>query len=125
VVESYGLDGEGASLGAEISAGLASGRLYNHTILANLIVTGGFESGVQISAPSENIAFAECLADALTKTGHLKEVRVNGPKKRECSYYGRGSSDERPLLLQAAERLFPEHLSHLALPYTFLSELSG
>lgn len=76
-IGSYGMDGEGSALAVQIGAGLNSARLYTEQDIGGIIVAGGFDTGVRISAPSEDEQFAECLKSALTKIGGLTEVQVN------------------------------------------------
>jgi hypothetical protein len=79
VVSSYGLDGEGWALGAQIMSiiGSATG-IAPIDRRAGSISTGGFESGVQIRGPSSEQAFMSALSEALSSIGELKEVSVNG-----------------------------------------------
>ena len=76
-VGSYGLDAEGAALAIQINASLNSVPLYTSTDIGDRIVSGGFDTGVIISAPPEDELFANCLKSALTNIGKLTDVQVN------------------------------------------------
>jgi hypothetical protein len=83
VVSSYGLDSEGAALGAQIISviGAATG-ISPVDQRASYLVTGGFVSGIQIRGPNSERDFMSALERALTSIGRLKEVHINGPSFR-------------------------------------------
>ncbi len=81
-ISSYGQDGEGAALATQIGAALNSVPLYTSLNIGGLIVSGGFDTGVIISAEPEDESFADCLKSALTDIGKLTEVEVNPARHR-------------------------------------------
>lgn len=97
VVESYGLDGEGTALAAQIVASLANGRLYSNSEFGNKLQSGGFDTGVIISAPPEDEQFASCFADALTNIGKLKEVKVNPARNSGGTVLTGGTTSTGPV----------------------------
>jgi hypothetical protein len=80
-VSSYGLDGEGAALGAQIISVLRSAGITVHDETAQTIVTGGFENGIHLRGPASDTTFLMSLYNALSSTGKL-DVFVNGPSIR-------------------------------------------
>jgi hypothetical protein len=77
-VESYGLDGEGAALGAQlISVLTVATGVPPIDARANSVVSGGFDNGVHIRGPASEQDFMASLATALRDIGHLFVV-VNG-----------------------------------------------
>jgi Tfp pilus assembly major pilin PilA len=80
-VSSYGLDGEGAALGAQIISVLRSAGIPVHDERAQTIVTGGFENGIHLRGPVSDNTFLLSLYNALSSTGKL-DVFVNGPSIR-------------------------------------------
>jgi hypothetical protein len=77
-VRSYGLDGEGAALGTQTIYVLHAAGIYPINQLASSIVSGGFESGIQIHGPPDEQDLVRALYAALHSTGKL-DVTANGP----------------------------------------------
>lgn len=93
LVSSYGLDGEGAALGAQIIILLRS-VLGNDNVLddrASLVVTGGFELGVHVRGPDSESALVSTLSDALSSIGQLQTF-VNDPRPRTGGAMGGGGA---------------------------------
>jgi hypothetical protein len=93
LVSSYGLDGEGAALGAQIIILLRS-ALGNDNVLddrASLVVTGGFELGVHVRGPDSESAFVSTLSNALSSIGQLQTF-VNDPRPRAGGGIGGGGA---------------------------------
>lgn len=83
LVSSYGLDGEGAAIGAQIIVLLRS-VLGNENVLdsrAGTVVTGGFQFGIHLRGPESESDFIRALSNALVSTGHLQTF-VNQPVPR-------------------------------------------
>ena len=76
IVSSYGLDGEGANIGAQIISVLGSAGIEVTDNRASIITTGGFENGIHIRGPQ--CALLSGLDFAFSKIGELK-VFVNDP----------------------------------------------
>jgi hypothetical protein len=75
IVSSYGLDGEGAALGAQIISVLTAAGISSRDERAQTISSGGFELGVHIRGPSPENAFLLALYTALSSTGNIGRVR--------------------------------------------------
>ena len=91
LVSSYGLDGEGAAIGAQIITLLRS-VLGNDNVLdsrASIVVTGGFQFGIHLRGPDSEREFIRNLSDALTSVGHLQTF-VNQPPPRMGAMMGGG-----------------------------------
>jgi hypothetical protein len=83
LVSSYGLDGEGAAIGAQIITLLQS-VLGNDNVLdsrASSIISGGFQLGIHLRGPDSELDFIRVLSDELTSIGHLQTF-VNQPVPR-------------------------------------------
>ena len=82
VVSSYGLDGEGAGLGTQIVSILNASGIYAVDQLASSIVTGGFETGIQVHGPAEQQELVHALYLALHYDGktdcHDQRPQLNG-----------------------------------------------
>jgi hypothetical protein len=90
LVKSYGTDGEGAALAAQIIAALHAAEVVVADSRGSEIVAGGFDSGVHVRAPATEIDFAVAIADALSKIGKLKVFPVNDPEPRVGAMMGGG-----------------------------------
>lgn len=86
-LSSYGLDGEGAALGAQIISALRSAGIVVEDSRASFISTGGFELGVHVRGPDADRDFISGLAGALSSIGKL-QVFVNGPSFRAGATIG-------------------------------------
>jgi hypothetical protein len=74
MVSSYGLDGEGDALGAQI-IGLLRSAIGNNNVVdarSSVVVTGGFERGIHVRGPMSERDFASVLGDALSGVGKLQ-----------------------------------------------------
>jgi hypothetical protein len=81
LLSSYGLDGEGAALGAQIISVLRSAGVTVLDGRATSIVTGGFELGVHVRGPDIERDFVSGLGNALSSIGKL-QVSINDPPAR-------------------------------------------
>ncbi len=114
-IRSYGLDGEGAALAVQIGASLNSSRLYTAADIAGIIVTGGFDTGVIISAPTEDEKFATCLRSAFVTIGRLTNVEVNPARRVGNAEMGGAASMGVPRQWEEGDILLPPHRYPLAL----------
>lgn len=83
LVSSYGLDGEGAAIGAQIIAALRS-VLGSDNVLDNRtssVIAGGFEFGVHVRWPDSEREFGTVVANAFQSLGRLQTF-VNQPRPR-------------------------------------------
>lgn len=87
-LSSYGLDGEGAALGAQLISILRSAGIVVTDRRASFIATGGFESGIQIRGPNTEREFISGLAEALSSIGKLQQVFINAPSFRAGAIMG-------------------------------------
>jgi hypothetical protein len=79
-VGSYGMDGEGALLATQIMSVIhkATGAMPKDA-RASKVVTGGFETGVQIRGPQSEMPFMRKLGHLLQTIGEL-DVSINAPE---------------------------------------------
>jgi len=89
LVESYGMDGEGAALGAQIIAILQAAGITVADARASTVVTGGFELGIHVRGPNAERDFVSTLGNALFSVGKLR-VAINDPLPRSGSEIGGG-----------------------------------
>ena len=84
VLETYGLDGEGAAIGTQLINVLRSAGITTIDHRASMIVSGGFEFGIHIRGPQTEQEFVVGLRDALRSIGNL-EVSTNDGSPRPTS----------------------------------------
>lgn len=83
VIGSYGMDGEGTALATQIIRAFeATGRGMPTDERANQVVSGGFEWGISIRGPANEMPYMLALRDALVNIGKLEQVSINGPSPR-------------------------------------------
>jgi len=110
-VSSYGLDGEGAVIGAQIISVIrAATGIAPVDRRANFISTGGFESGIQIRGPNSERDFMSALEMALTSIGKLKEVNINGPSFRPGASMGGPSTMGGPASIGGGGGIVPANV---------------
>jgi hypothetical protein len=94
LVSSYGLDGEGAVLGAQIITLLRT-VLGNDNVLddrASTVVVGGFELGVHVRGPDSERAFVSTLSAALSSIGGLQTFANDTPPRGGAGIGGGGAA---------------------------------
>jgi hypothetical protein len=80
VVESYGLDGEGAALVQEVTGALIAGKIWAAKAIGRTVLGGEFNTGILIASPPEGVNLSNCLAEKLASIGHLTDITVNGTR---------------------------------------------
>jgi hypothetical protein len=93
-ISSYGMDGEGAALGAQLIILLRS-VLGNGNVLDNratTVVAGGFEFGIHVRGPDAERDFVSSLSNALSMIGELQTFTNDAPPRVASMIGGGGAS---------------------------------
>jgi hypothetical protein len=90
LVSSYGTDGEGSALGAQIISILQAAHINAADSRGGTMVTGGFDIGIHVRAPAEEYVFASALKDALSSVGKLMVAPINDPQPQAGSMMAGG-----------------------------------
>jgi hypothetical protein len=92
LVKSYGTDGEGFALAAQIIAALRAADVVVADSRAAEMTVGEFDTGVHVRAPDAEYEFASTLANALSSIGKLKVFPVNDPEPKVGVSWGEEAS---------------------------------
>jgi hypothetical protein len=95
-VSSYGTDGEGAVLGAQLISVFKAAQINIVDGRGSTTVVGQFDVGVHVRGPAEELQFLSAIGRALSSIGKLRVAPPNDPQPRTGATMGGGGKTFMP-----------------------------